>query len=77
MKFNGQNSAEPPEFLADMDLHFLLCGIQQSFPLLYHILSILPIPSVQYFLSARSRLIKVSRRPILAAMSLYISDIVR
>lgn len=60
MKFNGLNSVEPPEFLADMDLHFLLCGIQQNFPLLYHSLSILPIPSIRYFLSARRRLIKVS-----------------
>ena len=42
-----------------MDNHFLLSGIESSFPWLYILLSRLPIPAIQYFFASRPRLAQV------------------
>lgn len=43
-----------------MDLHFLLGGIEGSFPWVYAVLARLPVDSVRYFFAARQRLAEVS-----------------
>lgn len=43
----------------DMDKHFILAGLEYSFPLLYSALTRVPLPSLQHFFQARERLIQV------------------
>lgn len=57
--FEGLLANKPPQFLHDMDNHFLLSGIESSFPWLYTILSRLPIPTTQHFFNSRPRLAQV------------------
>ncbi|EXJ67490.1 uncharacterized protein A1O5_09503 [Cladophialophora psammophila CBS 110553] len=55
--FNGLKAGTPPQFLHDIDQHFILCGIEGNFPLIYAMLLRIPIPALQRFLKARQRLI--------------------
>lgn len=61
--FGGLESKDPPQFLHDMDMHFICCGIEASSWLLYTVLSHLPIPQIQYFFKSRERLGLVRFRP--------------
>lgn len=57
--FNGLTSSTKPQFLEDMDHHFLLSGIESSLPAMYALLAIVPVPAVRHFLQARHRIIEV------------------
>ncbi|KAK0924020.1 hypothetical protein LTR29_018195 [Friedmanniomyces endolithicus] len=56
--FNALDHDRPPQFLEDMDRHFLLSGMEANLPWLYNVLWMLPIPSLQFFLTARQRMIE-------------------
>ncbi|KAJ9642829.1 hypothetical protein H2199_004350 [Coniosporium tulheliwenetii] len=56
--FGALDRDEPPTYLEDVDKHFLLCGLDASFPWLYSALSRIPVPAVQHFFRARQRLLK-------------------
>ncbi|KAJ9663932.1 hypothetical protein H2201_005414 [Coniosporium apollinis] len=58
--FGALDRDEPPTYLEDVDKHFLLCGLDASFPWLYSALSRIPVPAVQHFFRARQRLLKVA-----------------
>lgn len=60
--FNALDHDRPPQFLEDMDRHFLLSGMEANLPWLYNVLWMLPIPSLQFFLTARQRMIEVGER---------------
>ncbi|KIW95308.1 uncharacterized protein Z519_03892 [Cladophialophora bantiana CBS 173.52] len=53
--FNGLKSPETPRFLIDLDSHFILAEIKMNFPLIYHILDLLPIAAVQHFFASTER----------------------
>ncbi|KAK4551890.1 hypothetical protein LTR86_010791 [Recurvomyces mirabilis] len=55
--FGALHDDQPPQFLADMDRHFLLSGIQANFPWIYELLWVIPLPSLRSFLGARERMI--------------------
>jgi hypothetical protein len=59
--FAGLLADKTPQFLHDMDNHFLLSGIESSFPWLYVLLSRLPIPAIQHFFASRQRLTQVGK----------------
>ena len=65
--FNAMDMAKAPQFLEDMDRHFLLSGLEANFPWLYIMLWTLPNASLRSFLSARQRLIEVSSTAIHAS----------
>ncbi|KAK5166454.1 uncharacterized protein LTR77_007997 [Saxophila tyrrhenica] len=54
--FGGLDNEDPPQFLLDIDQHFLLSGIEWNFPWIYALMTILPFQGVQWFLGARRRL---------------------
>jgi cytochrome P450 len=54
--FGALDQPEPPAYLDDVDRHFLMSGIDANFPLLYKILSRLPIAAVQHFFASRQRI---------------------
>ena len=58
--FGGLDLDEAPQFLNDIDKHFLLCGIEWNFPVIYAVLTLLPIPAIRDFLGARDRISQVS-----------------
>ena len=58
--FGGLQAESTPQFLHDMDNHFILSGIEASFPVVYHLLSWLPDKGIQEFLLSRERLAMAS-----------------
>ncbi|TKA53906.1 hypothetical protein B0A55_12500, partial [Friedmanniomyces simplex] len=54
--FGALETGTAPQFMHDMDRHFLLGGIEWSFPWLAALLRMLPIPSLAHYLGARDRL---------------------
>ena len=57
--FGGLQADSPPQFLSDMDNHFLLSGIDANLPWIYLILYYLPFETVKDFLRSRERISKV------------------
>lgn len=57
--FGGLDSTRTPPFLVDMDHAFMVAGVQANFPVMYHVLRRLPIPSIKHFLESRDRLREV------------------
>ncbi|KAK5047410.1 hypothetical protein LTR84_006506 [Exophiala bonariae] len=69
--FGGLASKEPPQFLHDMDLHFMCCAIEATSPLLYAVLSRLPIPPLQHFFKSRERLVLYGQEALSSYLSQY------
>ena len=57
--FGGLDSEEAPQFLKDIEQHFLLSGIEWNFPLIYALLAIMPFQPLRWFLGARPRISQV------------------
>jgi hypothetical protein len=58
--FGGLESLQPPQFLHDMDFHFILSGLETNVSWVYGLLTMLPVPALRHVLSARDRIIEVS-----------------
>ncbi|KAH6959580.1 cytochrome P450 [Ilyonectria sp. MPI-CAGE-AT-0026] len=72
--FGGLDSISCPQFLKDMDYHFLLSGVESSFPWLNELLLFLPLPAVKHFLAARDRIIKYGQTSYEKYISQYGRD---
>jgi hypothetical protein len=57
--FEGLTLARTPQMLADLDNHFILCGIEANFWWIYKALRWLPVPSLRHFLLSRERIQQV------------------
>lgn len=57
--FGALEAEDPPTFLDDVDRHFLTSAMEATSPLLFRVISMTPVPSLQYFLGARERVADV------------------
>ena len=62
--FGALDSNAPPQFLFDIDRHFLLSGIDHNFTRIHDLLSWTPSSRVQHFLNARARINEVCLSPL-------------
>ncbi|MCJ1475735.1 hypothetical protein MMC13_004399 [Lambiella insularis] len=72
--FGGLLAEKMPQFLHDMDNHFILSGIESSFPWLYILLSQLPIPKIRNFFNSRPQLAQYGKDAFEKYISQYGRD---
>jgi len=58
--FGALDSERPPEYMENVDRHFINMGIKGSFPLIHKILTYLPIDEVRKLINASDNLREVS-----------------
>jgi len=58
--FGALDSERPPEYMENVDRHFINMAIEGTFPLIHKILTYLPIDEVQKLINASDNLREVS-----------------
>lgn len=69
--FGGIESDKTPQFLEDADRYFMASGLEYSSPSLLRLVTLIPLQSIQYFFSARQRLVAFGRNAFYSYIDQY------